>query len=84
VVDFVSLSESNDTSTAMGKMVFTVLGAVAELERNIIRERVTAGLRRAKKERQNTWPASSDCRSREFDSCMAKVTAYASLPLSLA
>jgi putative DNA-invertase from lambdoid prophage Rac len=31
-------------------MVFTVLGAVAELERNIIRERVTAGLRRAKKE----------------------------------
>jgi putative DNA-invertase from lambdoid prophage Rac len=31
-------------------MVFTVLGAVAELERNIIRERVSAGLRRAKKE----------------------------------
>jgi len=31
-------------------MVFTVLGALAELERNIIRERVTAGLRRAKKE----------------------------------
>jgi DNA invertase Pin-like site-specific DNA recombinase len=34
----------------MGKMIFTVLGAVAELERNIIRERVTAGLRRARKE----------------------------------
>ena len=34
----------------MGEMVFTVLGAIAELERNIIRERVTAGLRRAKKE----------------------------------
>ena len=49
-VDFISLNESIDTSTAMGKMVFTVLGAVAELERNIIRERVTAGLRRAKKE----------------------------------
>ena len=48
-VDFISLNESIDTSTAMGKMVFTVLGAVAELERNIIRERVTAGLRRAKK-----------------------------------
>lgn len=31
-------------------MVFTVLGAVAELDRNIIRERVTAGLRRAKEE----------------------------------
>src|SRR2546428_14143925 len=30
-VDFVSLSESIDTSTPMGKMIFTVLGAVAEL-----------------------------------------------------
>jgi DNA invertase Pin-like site-specific DNA recombinase len=49
-IDFISLNESIDTSTAMGKMVFTVLGAVAELERNIIRERVTAGLQRAKKE----------------------------------
>jgi DNA invertase Pin-like site-specific DNA recombinase len=49
-VDFISLGESIDTSTAMGKMVFTVLGAVAELERNIIRERVAAGLLRAKKE----------------------------------
>ena len=35
---------------AMEKMVFTGLGAVAELERNIIRESVTAGLRRARKE----------------------------------
>src|SRR6516162_1878871 len=49
-VDFISLGESIDTSTAMGKMVFTILGAVAELERNIIRERVTIGLHRARKE----------------------------------
>jgi DNA invertase Pin-like site-specific DNA recombinase len=49
-MDFISPNESIDKSTAMGKMVFTVLGAVAELERNIIRERVIAGLRRAKKE----------------------------------
>ena len=47
-IDFVSLSESMDTSTAMGKMVFTVLGAVAELERSLIVERVRAGLRNAK------------------------------------
>jgi DNA invertase Pin-like site-specific DNA recombinase len=32
----------------MGKMVFTVLGAVAELERNLIVERVRAGLRHAR------------------------------------
>ncbi len=47
-VEFVSLSEQVDTSTPMGKMVFTVLGAVAELERSLIAERVKAGLRNAR------------------------------------
>ena len=47
-IDFISLSESVDTSTPTGKMVFTVLGAVAELERSLICERVKAGLRNAK------------------------------------
>jgi DNA invertase Pin-like site-specific DNA recombinase len=47
-VDFVSLSESVDTSTPTGKMIFTVLGAVAELERSLIVERVKAGLRNAR------------------------------------
>jgi len=47
-VHFISLSESLDTSTPAGKMVFTVLGAVAELERSLIVERVKAGLRNAR------------------------------------
>src|SRR5246127_4203909 len=47
-IDFVSFSEQLDTSTPTGKMVFTVLGAVAELERSLIVERVRAGLRNAK------------------------------------
>lgn len=47
-VELVSLSEQVDTSTPTGKMVFTVLGAVAELERSLIAERVRAGLRNAK------------------------------------
>jgi DNA invertase Pin-like site-specific DNA recombinase len=47
-IHFVSLSESLDTSTPAGKMVFTVLGAVAELERSLIVERVKAGMRNAK------------------------------------
>jgi DNA invertase Pin-like site-specific DNA recombinase len=47
-VEFVSLSESLDTATPAGRMVFTVLGAVAELERSLIVERVRAGLRNAK------------------------------------
>ncbi len=42
-IEFVSLSEQVDTSTPTGKMVFTVLGAVAELERSLI-----AGLRNAR------------------------------------
>jgi|ERR1700722_17604147 DNA invertase Pin-like site-specific DNA recombinase len=46
-IQFVSLSEQVDTSTPTGKMVFTVLGAVAELERNLIVERLRAGLRHA-------------------------------------
>jgi DNA invertase Pin-like site-specific DNA recombinase len=49
-IDFISLNESIDTSTAMGKMVFTVLAGVAELERAIIRERVQAGVDRARKQ----------------------------------
>ena len=48
-IDFVSLRESVDTSTPTGKMVFTILGAVAELERSNIRERVIAGQRAAKR-----------------------------------
>jgi len=47
-IDFVSVTEAIDTSTPAGRMVFTVLGAVAELERSIIRERVIAGQRAAK------------------------------------
>jgi len=47
-IEFVSLSEQVDTSTPTGKMVFTVLAAVAELERALIVERVRAGLRNAR------------------------------------
>jgi DNA invertase Pin-like site-specific DNA recombinase len=47
-IDFVSFSEQLDTSIPAGKMVFTVLGAVAELERSLIVERVRAGMRNAR------------------------------------
>jgi DNA invertase Pin-like site-specific DNA recombinase len=47
-IDFVSYSEQMDTSTPAGKMVFTVLEAVVELERSLIVERVRAGLRNAR------------------------------------
>ena len=47
-IEFVSYSEAIDTSTPVGKMTFTVLGAVAELERSLIIERVRAGVRNAR------------------------------------
>ncbi len=47
-IQFVSLSEQIDTGTPTGKMIFTVLGAVSELERNLIIERVHAELRHAR------------------------------------
>ena len=49
-VDFVSMSESIDTSTPTGRLVFQILGAVAELERSLIRERIMMGLERAKRQ----------------------------------
>jgi DNA invertase Pin-like site-specific DNA recombinase len=42
------MRKSLDTATPAGRMVFTVLGAVAELERSLIVERVRAGMRNAK------------------------------------
>ncbi|MFY9527950.1 MAG: recombinase family protein [Candidatus Acidiferrales bacterium] len=47
-VEFVSVTEQVDTTTPTGKMVFTVLGAVAELERCLTIERVRAGMRNAR------------------------------------
>jgi len=47
-IEFISYSEQMDTSTPTGKMIFTVLGAVAELERSLIIERVRDGVRNAR------------------------------------
>ncbi len=47
-VGFVSITESIDTNTPLGSAVFTILGAVAQLERDLIAERVRNGLLNAK------------------------------------
>ena len=47
-VGFVSLQEQLDTSTPIGQAMFTIIGAMAQLERDIIRERVKAGLEHAR------------------------------------
>jgi len=47
-IDFVSFQENIDTSSPLGSAIFTIISAVAQLERDIIAERVKAGLRRAR------------------------------------
>lgn len=47
-VTFISLTEQIDTSTSGGKLIFHVFGALAEFERDLIRERTKAGLAAAR------------------------------------
>lgn len=47
-IQFVSYQENVDTGSPLGNAIFTIIGAMAQLERDIIVERVKAGLRRAK------------------------------------
>ena len=47
-IAFVSFHENVDTGSPLGKAMFTIVAAIAELERNIIVERIKGGLRRAK------------------------------------
>ena len=47
-VDFVSISDGIDTSTAVGKLMFHLVGAFAEFERDIISERTKVGLESAR------------------------------------
>jgi DNA invertase Pin-like site-specific DNA recombinase len=48
-VGFYSITENIDTTTAGGKLVFHIFGAMAEFERNLISERTKAGLEAARK-----------------------------------
>ena len=47
-VDFVSLHEGVDTSTANGRLVFGIFASIAEFERELIRDRVKSGLANAR------------------------------------
>ena len=49
-IEFVSFRENLDTAGPLGRAVVIIIGAIAELERNLIVERVRAGMRRAKLE----------------------------------
>jgi DNA invertase Pin-like site-specific DNA recombinase len=47
-IEFISFRENVDTGGPLGRAMIIIIGAIAELERNLIIERVRAGMRRAK------------------------------------
>jgi len=47
-IEFISLTEQIDTTTPGGKLIFHLMGALAEFERDLIRERTNAGLAAAR------------------------------------
>lgn len=49
-IEFISFRENVDTSGSLGRALVVIIGAIAELERNLIIERVRAGMRRARLE----------------------------------
>lgn len=60
---FASLTEATDTTTAGGRLVFHMMGALAEFESGLIAERTMAGMKAAKRRgkhigwpRKLTWP----------------------------
>ncbi|MFA5975174.1 MAG: recombinase family protein [Elusimicrobiota bacterium] len=55
-VAFVSLQEGIDTLTPQGRLVFGVIASLAEFERELIRDRIFAGLRRAKAQGKTPGP----------------------------
>jgi DNA invertase Pin-like site-specific DNA recombinase len=52
-IEFVSFRENIDTGGPLGRAIVVIIGAIAELERNLIIERVRAGMRRARLEGQH-------------------------------
>ena len=47
-IQFISYQENIDTTSPLGQALFTIVSAVAQLERDLIRERVNAGIRHAR------------------------------------
>ncbi|PYY29775.1 recombinase family protein [Paenibacillus illinoisensis] len=59
-VNFISIQDSIDTSTAMGRFFFRTMASIAELERDIISERTKSGLQSARMRGRNGGRPSKD------------------------
>lgn len=67
-IQFISYQENIDTSSPLGQALFTIVSAVAQLERDLIRERVSAGIRVARESgKQLGRPKAKVSRDRVLD-----------------
>lgn len=58
-IDFISYKENIDTTTSMGKLIFNINSAYAEFERDIIRDRVKAGVKAKREKNNGKWGRST-------------------------
>jgi DNA invertase Pin-like site-specific DNA recombinase len=66
-VAFISLRDNLDLSTPSGRLMFQIIGAMAEFERSLIQERVKAGLRNAKAKGQRLGRPRADVDEAEVE-----------------
>jgi DNA invertase Pin-like site-specific DNA recombinase len=73
-IEFCSFREQIDTRGPLGRAIVVIVGAVAELERNLIIERVRAGMRRARLEGQHIGrqPLELDAAAIQRDRCQGQ------------
>jgi len=70
-VQFVSLTEALDTSTPVGRLLYTIMAALGEFERDLIRERTVAGLEAARRQnRRGGRPAKITAHRKELAAVM--------------
>ncbi len=73
-VRFISVQDQVDTSSPMGKAMFTIIGAMAELESSLISERVTAGMIAAKARGKHVGRPKTPARRRAQVETLARTT----------
>lgn len=73
-VRFISVQDQIDTSSPMGKAMFTIIGAMAELESSLISERVTAGMMAARARGKHVGRPATPARRRAHVENLARTT----------
>ncbi len=84
-IDFVSITEGFDTTKPAGKLAFHIVGAIAEFERDLIRERTRAGLdaARVRGRKGGRKPVLTEEKKRTLDLLLEKSNDYRSHARSL-